>query len=765
MWLLSTDRAELYPFPDPFHVPDGGFAILSHVWGTDEQTFQDVQALTERCRTTGQNPRDLVGAKIREFCVLSAQHGYKWAWIDTCCIDKTSSAELSEAINSMFGFYSAADVCFVYLHDVPGDCTGALGAPDSAFRRSRWHTRGWTLQEMVAPCFVLFFSAEWTRLGDRRELASLLTEISGVDKQFLVARNDLRTIPVGRRMRWAAHRQTTRFEDQAYCLLGIFHITMPILYGEGWRAFLRLQEEIVKRYNDLSIFAWGPCLDSSALRALEVASLESMRDLVSTSAAGVFASSPSRFSEHPVPGCSSSTTSPQKPRARSKLARALSSYLNVRSDSGFLPTDVQGPGFPTFRTTPYGGLMHALVLEVSGMTIAFLEYRADGSSLGLLLHPCGGERGHGYTDCFALTCGFVEKTPGQANTPDRGSAALAVFRLAVVDDAFCSHSLNGKRPRAKWRDVHLIVEEFPVNVLYYLPPVFRPSRGGDESTGGNGPPFWLSSTVFDRLYTTWGFVPVTSACCLDPASDHATYVFARALDGVDAFVLSIGRCSNKKNEDDQSCGWAVAFPLPDRTTDAPTSRSAASILENPTHEATQCGEHRCPEHHIPRAARAASGASTHTFGDPERTIILTCTRSRLFPHPAWKLDIALAGSVYDGYARNIARTVKSTAPWAPLAGIWKGGRSPPRDSSESALTLSWVEMHHTALARWRSAIRVPGEAGSLEVPTTSVSLGSSTRTVVAVPAECTPPPSHIGDGREVESSCLVPSPYHSRSGS
>ncbi|KAJ8473859.1 hypothetical protein ONZ51_g7603 [Trametes cubensis] len=293
MWLLSTDRAELHPFPDPFHVPDGGFAILSHVWGAHEQTFQDVRALASRCASTGENPRDLACAKIRAFCALAARHGYRWAWLDTCCIDKTSSAELSEAINAMFAFYSAADVCFVYLHDVPRpSAKDPLGAPGSAFRRSRWHTRGWTLQEMVAPCFLLFFSAEWERLGDRRELAALLTEISGVDEQLLVARADLRTIPVARRMRWAAHRQTTRFEDQAYCLLGIFHITMPILYGEGWRAFLRLQEEIVKRYNDLSVFAWGPCLDSSALRtrALEVASLESMRDLITTMAAGVFAS-------------------------------------------------------------------------------------------------------------------------------------------------------------------------------------------------------------------------------------------------------------------------------------------------------------------------------------------------------------------------------------------------------------------------------------------------------------------------------------------
>ncbi|KAI0326354.1 HET-domain-containing protein [Cubamyces sp. BRFM 1775] len=752
MWLLSTDRAELYPFPDPFQVPDGGYAILSHVWGTDEQTFQDVQALASRCKTTGQNPRDLVGAKIREFCVLAAQHGYQWAWIDTCCIDKTSSAELSEAINSMFGFYSAADVCFVYLHDVPSECGAlelALGAPGSAFRRSRWHTRGWTLQEMVAPCFLLFFSAEWRRLGDRRELAGLLAEISGVDEQFLVARGDLGAIPVARRMRWAAHRQTTRYEDQAYCLLGIFHITMPILYGEGWRAFLRLQEEIVKRYNDLSIFAWGPCLESSALRALEVASLENMRDIKSTAAAGVFASVPSQFSEHPVPACSSSGTATQllqKPRG--KLARAVSSCLNVRSNSSFgLPrNDVQGPGFPTFRTTPYGGLMHALVLESSGITVALLEYLADGSPLGLLLHP------YGNTECFAITCGFVEN----------GRGPLTVFRLAVVDDAFCKHFFKGKRPKARWLDVHLLVVAIPPKFLYYLPPI--PSVGGGDN--GGGPPFWLSSTVFDRLFTTWGFLPFTSACCIDPASDHVTYTLSR---GLDTFVLSMGRCPLKSAKgvgDERSCGWVVAFPLPDGDANA---SAATSSTEKPGYEAVRCGEHRCPDHHIPHARVGAATSSTsevetRTFGDDERTIKLTFTRSTLFAHPVWRLSVELAGSVYDGYARSIARTAKSTAPALAQAQstTTTGKRTAGGDGRDSSLlTLSWAEVHNTALTRWRDAVldQANGKPREAHLPASSASRGSSM--AAAAPSEHLSSLSVMVKGCKDElASCLVPSPYH-----
>ena len=122
MWLLSTDRAELHNFADHLAVPDGGYAILSHTWTDREQTFQDVQAIRARCRLIGANPRKYVSEKIRRSCMLAESYGYKWIWIDTCCIDKTSSSDLSEAINSMFNWYAFAEVCFAYLADVPKDC-------------------------------------------------------------------------------------------------------------------------------------------------------------------------------------------------------------------------------------------------------------------------------------------------------------------------------------------------------------------------------------------------------------------------------------------------------------------------------------------------------------------------------------------------------------------------------------------------------------------------------------------------------------------
>ena len=156
MWLLSTDRAELHYFARNLDVI-GGYAILSHTWDGDEQTLQEVRAIGERCRASGTKPRDdpELSSKIRECCIVAEKHGHRWVWIDSCCIDKTSSSELSEAINSMYQWYKAAEMCYAYLADVPTKCTL------STFLKSRWHTRGWTLQELIAPDSVTFLSVDW----------------------------------------------------------------------------------------------------------------------------------------------------------------------------------------------------------------------------------------------------------------------------------------------------------------------------------------------------------------------------------------------------------------------------------------------------------------------------------------------------------------------------------------------------------------------------------------------------------------------------
>ncbi|KAM0265092.1 hypothetical protein ACHAPA_007952 [Fusarium lateritium] len=188
---------------------------------------------------------------------------YDYIWVDTCCIDKSSSAELSEAINSMFRWYAESTVCIAFLEDVT--LSESKEATKNAFVNSRWFTRGWTLQELIAPGKVIFYDRDWNRLGTRAELKDDIKPITGISDELLntthhmmeIKQRQLVQYSVAEKMYWAARRETTRPEDIAYCLLGIFDINMPLLYGEGQtKAFKRLQEEIIKSTDDESIFAW-----------------------------------------------------------------------------------------------------------------------------------------------------------------------------------------------------------------------------------------------------------------------------------------------------------------------------------------------------------------------------------------------------------------------------------------------------------------------------------------------------------------------------
>ena len=193
--------------------------------------------------------------KILEACRVAREAGYEHLWVDSCCIDKASSSELSEAINSMYQWYGLSTVCYAYLADVPpGKDPSEEG---SAFRESRWFKRGWTLQELIAPESVIFLASDWTPIGSKLDLVDLVEEITGIPDEALVHWTSLDAFSVAQRLSWAASRETTRVEDSAYSLLGIFDITMPTLYGEGDRAFRKLQEEILRRVPDQSIFAWG----------------------------------------------------------------------------------------------------------------------------------------------------------------------------------------------------------------------------------------------------------------------------------------------------------------------------------------------------------------------------------------------------------------------------------------------------------------------------------------------------------------------------
>jgi hypothetical protein len=196
--------------------------------------------------------------KMSGFCSLAYESGFEWCWLDTCCINKESSAELSEAINSMYRWYAHSQVCFAYLVDVEVD--HAIPEQLKQFKQSRWHTRGWTLQELLAPERVEFYDVDWNQIGTRFTLRDAISGVTGIRAEILAAKFDVqssqRKYCVAEKMSWASKRDTTRLEDMAYCLVGIFNINMPLLYGEGIRAFERLQLQILTETEDLTLFAW-----------------------------------------------------------------------------------------------------------------------------------------------------------------------------------------------------------------------------------------------------------------------------------------------------------------------------------------------------------------------------------------------------------------------------------------------------------------------------------------------------------------------------
>ncbi|EON68918.1 hypothetical protein W97_08176 [Coniosporium apollinis CBS 100218] len=252
MWLISTESLALEFFVDP---PKGSYAVLSHTWDGGEVSFQEVKDLGNARKKKG-------FAKIERTCELARRRNLPYAWVDTCCIDKSSSAELSETINSMFQWYRESAVCFAFLSDLRSRPEIGSEPPQSdkwfeqSFPGCRWLRRGWTLQELIAPPHVEFYDMTWTMRTSKAAHTLFLSRETGIDVNVLEDSACLSQILISRRMSWAAGRETTRIEDMAYCLLGIFDINMPMIYGEGKKAFMRLQEEIAKQSCDLSLFAW-----------------------------------------------------------------------------------------------------------------------------------------------------------------------------------------------------------------------------------------------------------------------------------------------------------------------------------------------------------------------------------------------------------------------------------------------------------------------------------------------------------------------------
>jgi hypothetical protein len=246
MRLLNTRSLELVEsFPDG--VPK--YAILSHRWEAGEVSYEEIHTRAAR-KKPGY-------AKIRNFCDEARAHGYEYAWIDTCCINKKDFTELAEAINSMFSWYRNSHICFAYLSDFTAEAGLSQAEFTTKLGRSRWFERGWTLQELIAPAHVEFYDADWQYFGGKKGLSRPISEITGIDEDLLACRRELRSYSVAQKMSWGAYRRTSRPEDKSYSLLGLFGVTMPLIYdGDRFRAFRRLQEEIIKHSRDQSLFAW-----------------------------------------------------------------------------------------------------------------------------------------------------------------------------------------------------------------------------------------------------------------------------------------------------------------------------------------------------------------------------------------------------------------------------------------------------------------------------------------------------------------------------
>ena len=233
------------------------YAILSHRWGEHEVSFQDFHNAS---KATFDNPSAHLGAdknsgayKIAHACAQAKKAGLEWLWIDTCCIDKSSSAELGKAINSMFKWYQEAQVCFAHLADVNVQSkTNQKTEVEKEVLNSEWFRRGWTLQEVLAPREMQFFDANWGLIGSRSQLTSIISQAARISPEHL---KDFRHATIAQKMSWMADRVTSE-EDTAYCMLGIFDLNMDLRYGEGKKAFGRLQEMIISSSTDESIFAW-----------------------------------------------------------------------------------------------------------------------------------------------------------------------------------------------------------------------------------------------------------------------------------------------------------------------------------------------------------------------------------------------------------------------------------------------------------------------------------------------------------------------------
>ncbi len=654
MWLLSTDSAEQSYFQTPQNVP-GGYAILSHVWQDNEQSFQELQALDRSSTTLKDPPRLRVSEKIRRCCALAEAHGYKWVWIDTCCIDKMSSAELSEAINSMYKWYAGAAVCYAYLHDVPSCQNVDRDGVAREFRKSRWFTRGWTLQELIAPRCVIFLAQDWTAFGTKASWSALLEEITGVDAdRVLTFDRELADVSIARRMSWASRRETTRVEDEAYSLMGIFDVHMPTIYGEGRQAFRRLQEEIMKQSSDQSLFAWGPVASISDHRLFDSKAWEpdidnadsyllapspaafaqsgnivpiSMRTAVRTAISVFQRASGKRVHSTVCAPISPLVVLDSQPPSESGQGRRRRCNERIRQ----LSASPESSGVRCESVTSHGVRMRLLVVELpdgSELSIAVLACKdtSDGSCIGLLLLP---SPGHASTDLPQFHIAISQSE--NARMPWLYYQPYRLLRIRSDDGVLY---IGDKKLTISWKNVYIAHRYFP-----------RRPRVNPGGTMVVHFPQWLVQELRERGFvpnrhnvekTGWDEEVAASWSKLWTRGAKSGPVMFANPDTQEAFKIEFDQCRDKL--------WANV------SISTPAASEDSFVFETETlHEGGACEtvypvtgavDPECAQFHVEDWP-----AQSKTFGDSERQVRLSFSRWPHHSRLAYLADIRLEGRV------------------------------------------------------------------------------------------------------------------------
>ncbi|KAK4644980.1 hypothetical protein QC761_309710 [Podospora bellae-mahoneyi] len=421
-------NANTLRFEEFFEKPLPPYLVLSHTWGEDEVTFRDMQQPHLHLGKSGY-------AKITQTCRLACSKAIDYVWVDTCCIDKTSSAELTESINSMFQWYQRAVVCVVHLADMESGVDFGTGV-----RFSRWITRGWTLQELIAPKKVEFYDSKWKLCGQKPRNSDVLSAATKIPEDLLLGNHRSSEYSVAQRLSWASSRTTTRVEDEAYCLFGILEVNMPLIYGEGKMAFRRLQEELIKRSNDITIFAWQPT-----------------REEVQEGHCGVLAASPQAFAlcEHVCVWRPSTSHNPQF----------------VLTNRGIQLQDIFFHRMPLKNDQP-AGANESLKREYVFM-VGFLS-RGSGVYLGIQLRKIGeslflrksrplkmisGTENKSLLKTDIATCHFVTDTRPLDND------TLLAFRKRCTEVSIPEWSMKHTIPSGYWDDQDMIQFHLPTYLV------------------------------------------------------------------------------------------------------------------------------------------------------------------------------------------------------------------------------------------------------------------------------------------------------------